>query len=106
LSGVRNPKSLINSVSGNPHDPIRIILRNRDNRDTITVGASDFSVDEEVLELFPAPQPGWVKSVARAPVSYDQTLLTTVAPNQGRHAVSRDCTFDSVCPLDFLYRVW
>ena len=58
---VRNPKRLINSVSGDPHDSIQFV---DDERHGVPPPAIDFAVHEKVLQLFLSANADRPKSVA------------------------------------------
>jgi len=81
LPGVGYLKRLVNSEARDPHDPIGSI---DDNRHAIAVVSAHFSIDEQILQFLPPAQPGRVKSIPRAAISYGQTSMAQVAAND-RH---------------------
>src|SRR4051812_1191234 len=92
LRGVGYPKSLVNSVSGDPHNPIGFVDHQRDG---VAGGSRDFSIHEVVLQLLAPVQPHRVKPVAGTTISYGQTSAAEVAPDEGQiraDAFAHHCT--------------
>jgi hypothetical protein len=78
LRGVGYPKSLVNFVSRDPHNPVRLVYH---ERYCIPLATRNFPVHEKVLELFAPTEPNRTKTVTRTAISYGQTSLEQIAPH-------------------------
>ena len=79
MRGVGYPKRLVNSVSGDPHNPIHFV---DDDRNRVAHVARHFPVDEKILELLAAIEPNRPKTVSGTAISYGQTSRAEVPANQ------------------------
>jgi hypothetical protein len=89
LRGIRYAKRLVNSVSGDPHDPVGIV---DNNRHRVAHVSRDLPIDEKVLQLLASAEADRLKSVAGTTISYGQTSVDEVAPDCGDGAVAHGCT--------------
>ena len=89
LRAIRNPKRLINSMSRDPDDTVVLVDHERQQ---IAVGACNFAIHEEILQLLVPLEPGGAKTIARPPISDGQPAPDTIAADERRVAVAGRCT--------------
>jgi hypothetical protein len=89
LRGVGNPKSLVNSVTRDPYNPVICV---DDNRHRVAPVARDFQIHEEVLQFLPATEADRLKPVAGAARADAEARAAQIASHRGHRAVARNCT--------------
>jgi hypothetical protein len=89
LRGVSYPKRLIDTVPGDPNDPIRLV---NNQRHAIALVPRHLSVHKKVLQFLLSIETERPEPVARAPIADRQWTPPGVPPDNGRRPIARDCT--------------
>jgi hypothetical protein len=88
LRRVRYAKGVVDSVPGDPHNPVCFI---HDKGHRVALPSSHLPIHEEILQLFAAPEANRAEPVARPAVSYAQLTLQQVAPDERERPIAHNC---------------
>jgi hypothetical protein len=88
LRRVRYAKGVVDSVPGDPHNPVSFI---HDKGHRVALGSSHLPIHEEILQLFAAPEANRAEPVSRTAVPYGERTSAQVAPDEREGPIAHNC---------------